>query len=237
MLAHIALALAFVPALPSPPAAEASRAASSADASPPSPLAPPSPRDARELGVGSYAADSPSRGIDGIARSWRDGRGERLTVVALTSVTCPLCRKFGPSLARIEDAFRERGVKFVFVNVSGTDSAADMRKQVADLGLEGCRLPKVQRVRRLDIIVPVDDDVRPVIRPAAPRQHDGMPRRFHHLHRKADRREQSRDEVSRSRHAFVETRVGRDAGVTDEFLELGNRVEHAPNLPQTPLPR
>jgi len=140
MLAHIALALAFVPALPSPPAAEASRAASSADASPPSPLAPPSPRDARELGVGSYAADSPSRGIDGIARSWRDGRGERLTVVALTSVTCPLCRKFGPSLARIEDAFRERGVKFVFVNVSGTDSAADMRKQVADLGLEGLYL-------------------------------------------------------------------------------------------------
>jgi hypothetical protein len=140
MLAHIALALAFVPALPSPPAAEASRAASSADASPPSPLAPPSPRDARELGVGSYADDSPSRGIDGIARSWRDGRGERLTVVALTSVTCPLCRKFGPSLARIEDAFRERGVKFVFVNVSGTDSAADMRKQVADLGLEGLYL-------------------------------------------------------------------------------------------------
>jgi mono/diheme cytochrome c family protein len=51
-----------------------------------------------------------------------------------------LCRKFGPSLARIEDAFRERGVKFVFVNVSGTDSAADMRKQVADLGLEGLYL-------------------------------------------------------------------------------------------------
>jgi mono/diheme cytochrome c family protein/thiol-disulfide isomerase/thioredoxin len=114
-------------------------AASVAQAAP-SPLAPPSPRDARELGVGSYAADSPSRGIDGIARGWRDGRGERLTVVALTSVTCPLCRKFGPSLARIEDAFRERGVKFVFVNVSGTDSAADMRKQVADLGLEGLYL-------------------------------------------------------------------------------------------------
>jgi thiol-disulfide isomerase/thioredoxin/mono/diheme cytochrome c family protein len=106
----------------------------------PSPLAPPSRRDARELGVGSYAADARASGIDGVVRSWREGRGEKLTVVALTSDTCPLCRKFGPSLARIEDAFRARGVKFVFVNVSGTDSAADMRKQVADLGLEGLYL-------------------------------------------------------------------------------------------------
>jgi len=106
----------------------------------PSPLAPPSPRDARELGIGSYAADVRAGGIDGVVRSWRDGRGERLTVIALTSVTCPLCRKFGPSLARIEDASRARGVKFVFVNVSGTDSAADMRKQVADLGLDGLYL-------------------------------------------------------------------------------------------------
>jgi mono/diheme cytochrome c family protein/thiol-disulfide isomerase/thioredoxin len=140
MLAHIALALAFVTALPSPPAAEASQGASSADSSPPSPLAPPSPRDAWELGIGSYAADVRAGGIDGGVRSWREGRGDKLTVIALTSVTCPLCRKFGPSLARIEDAFRERGVKFVFVNVSGTDSAADMRKQVADLGLEGLYL-------------------------------------------------------------------------------------------------
>jgi thiol-disulfide isomerase/thioredoxin/mono/diheme cytochrome c family protein len=105
-----------------------------------SPLAPPSPRDARMLGVGAHVADADGRDLDGAQRGWRSGRGEKATVIALTSITCPLCRKFGPSLARVEAAYRERGVKFVFVNVSGTDAAPDMRKQVADLGFKGLYL-------------------------------------------------------------------------------------------------
>jgi mono/diheme cytochrome c family protein len=106
----------------------------------PSPLAPASPRHARELGVGRYVPDASGAGLDGMVRGWRAGRGERATVIALTSVTCPLCRKFGPSLARIEDAYRERGVRFVFVNVSGTDAPEAMRAQAKDLGLDGTYL-------------------------------------------------------------------------------------------------
>jgi thiol-disulfide isomerase/thioredoxin len=105
-----------------------------------SPLAPPSPRDARALGIGTYVQDAAAPDLDGKPRSWRSGRGDSLTVIALTSVRCPLCRKFGPSLARIEDAYADRGVKFVFVNVSGTDTTEEMRKQVADLGVEGIYL-------------------------------------------------------------------------------------------------
>lgn len=103
-------------------------------------LAPPSPRDARALGVGRHLQDAAGNDLSGAPRGWRSGRGESLTVIALTSVTCPLCRKFGPSLARIESAYADRGVRFVFVNVSGTDSPADMRTQVADLGLKGLYL-------------------------------------------------------------------------------------------------
>lgn len=106
----------------------------------PSPLAPPAPVDARAMGIGRYVADAIGVDLDGAQRSWRSGRGERLTVIALTSVTCPLCRKFGPSLARIESAFSDRGVKFVHVNVSGLDSTEVMRKQVADLGFKGLYL-------------------------------------------------------------------------------------------------
>ena len=105
-----------------------------------SPLAPPSPRDARALGVGSYVPDVRGTGLDGKERGWRAARGEKLTVVALTSVTCPLCRKFGPSLARIEDGYRDRGVRFVFVNVSGTDLTAEMQRQSSDLGFDGLYL-------------------------------------------------------------------------------------------------
>ena len=106
----------------------------------PSPLAPPAPVDARAMGIGRYVADSSGEDLAGKKASWRSGRGERLTVIALTSVTCPLCKKFAPSLARIESAFSDRGVKVVYVNVSGLDSTELMRKQVADLGFKGLYL-------------------------------------------------------------------------------------------------
>lgn len=103
-------------------------------------IAPPSPRDARELGIGRYVADARGEDLSGKQTSWRTGRGEKLTVIALTSVTCPLCKKFAPSLARIEAAYAAKGVKFVYVNVSGTDSADDMRGQIKDQGFKGLYL-------------------------------------------------------------------------------------------------
>ena len=132
------LVFAIGPTLASVPADDA--APRPAMQAAPSPLAPPSPRDARLLGVGGHVADATARDLDGAQRGWRSGRGEKATVIALTSITCPLCRKFGPSLARIEAAYRDRGVRFVFVNVSGTDTVADMRTQAADLGFKGLYL-------------------------------------------------------------------------------------------------
>jgi thiol-disulfide isomerase/thioredoxin len=103
-------------------------------------VAPPSPRNARALGVGRYVPDAAGRGLDGATHAWRSGRGANLTVVALTSVTCPLCRKFAPSLARIEAAYADQGVRFVFVNVSGTDTLEAMQAQVAAQGFRGLYL-------------------------------------------------------------------------------------------------
>jgi mono/diheme cytochrome c family protein len=105
-----------------------------------SPLAPSSPRNARELGIGSYVPEARARGLEGAELGWRAGRGEELTVIALTSATCPLCKKFGPTLARIEAAYRDRGVRFVFVNVSGSDTADEMRAQKSEMGWEGLYL-------------------------------------------------------------------------------------------------
>ena len=59
--------------------------------------------DARALGVGGFVGDASAPNLSDRATSWRAGRGERLTVVAFTSATCPLCRKFAPALARLEE--------------------------------------------------------------------------------------------------------------------------------------
>jgi len=107
---------------------------------PSSPLAAPSPRDARNLGVGRYISDTSGDDLAGKKTSWQSGRGERLTVIALTSVTCPLCKKFAPSLARLESSYAGKGVKFVYINVSGEDSADDMRRQIKDQGFKGLYL-------------------------------------------------------------------------------------------------
>jgi protein-disulfide isomerase len=103
-------------------------------------LAPPSPRDARDMGIGRYIPDAKGRDLNGNTVSWRSGRGEKFTVVALTSVTCPMCRKFAPSLARIEATYADRGVRFVYVNVSGIDTPADMRTQAREQGFAGLYL-------------------------------------------------------------------------------------------------
>lgn len=103
-------------------------------------VAPPSPREARAAGVGRYVPDAAGCGLDGAERSWRSGRGERLTVIAITSATCPLCRKFAPSLARVEAAYADQGVRFVYVNVSGTDTPEAMRAQITAQGFRGLYL-------------------------------------------------------------------------------------------------
>lgn len=103
-------------------------------------IAPPSPRDARNLGIGRYVADARGTDLTGKPVSWRSGGGEKLTVIALTSITCPLSKKFAPSLARIEAAYASKGVTFVYVNVSGADSAEEMRGQIKDQGLKGLYL-------------------------------------------------------------------------------------------------
>ncbi len=64
-------------------------------------------------------------------------KGAKATVIALSSVTCPLCQKYGPSLAALEDEYRARGVRFIFVNPMTSESAGDMAKLVKTLGLDG----------------------------------------------------------------------------------------------------
>ncbi|MCX5690201.1 MAG: redoxin family protein, partial [Planctomycetota bacterium] len=108
-------------------------------------VAPPSPRDAREAGIGRFVPAATGTDMEGKSTSWRSGRGEKLTVLALTSTTCPLCRKFSPTLARIEAAYATRGVRFVYINISGVDSAQDMRGQIKEQGFKGLYLSDHQQ--------------------------------------------------------------------------------------------
>lgn len=49
-------------------------------------------------------------------------------VIALTSTSCPLCKKYTPTLAQLERDYAERGVSFVFVGSIASDDLAAARQ-------------------------------------------------------------------------------------------------------------
>lgn len=62
--------------------------------------------------------------------------GAKATVVALTSTTCPLCLRYGPTLASLEKQYAKSGVQFVFVNPT-EEPLADMQAMRTRLGWKG----------------------------------------------------------------------------------------------------
>jgi thiol-disulfide isomerase/thioredoxin len=59
--------------------------------------------------------------LAGKAGKLSDFKDAKLTVVAFTNTTCPICKKYTPSLARIEKEYAAKGVAFLFVNPTATD--------------------------------------------------------------------------------------------------------------------
>src|SRR5919112_517382 len=64
---------------------------------------------AREHRVGELIGDVPFTDLDGKPGRLSDFRGKPL-VVCMTSVTCPLARRYAPVLADLERKYRDQGV-------------------------------------------------------------------------------------------------------------------------------
>ncbi|MBY0458376.1 MAG: redoxin family protein, partial [Gemmataceae bacterium] len=58
----------------------------------------------------------------GKAGSLSEFKGSKLLVVAFTNTTCPLAKKYAPTLQRLEKDFAAKGVSFLFVNPTATDT-------------------------------------------------------------------------------------------------------------------
>jgi len=62
--------------------------------------------------------------------------GRKLTVLAFTSVGCPITKLLAPRLARYERQFRERGVRFLGIDPNIQDSAIELATFAKDAGIE-----------------------------------------------------------------------------------------------------
>lgn len=97
----------------------------------------PKPQPAAYAGVGKLAPDLSATAIDGTAFKLSTAmKGKKAGVVVVTSVTCPLSKKYLPTVAALEKEFAAKGVAFVLIDAVKSDKPADMTKLAADAGIK-----------------------------------------------------------------------------------------------------
>jgi mono/diheme cytochrome c family protein len=101
-----------------------------------SPREGPAVLKADEHRVGNLIDDVTFTDLDAKPGRLSDFRGRPL-VVCLTSVSCPVAKRYAPVLADLEKHYRDRGVAFLFVNPSAEQSPEAMRAAKRDAGMAG----------------------------------------------------------------------------------------------------
>lgn len=64
-------------------------------------------------------------------------RDKRAVVVCVTSATCPVARKYGPTIVELEKRFAAKGVAFVAVNLSTAESVEKIKEAAAEFSKQG----------------------------------------------------------------------------------------------------
>lgn len=113
----------------------------------------PAPALASEWGVGRWVPDLDIRPESGSRSSLSKlTRDARAVVIAVTSTSCPVSGRYGPTLVALEKEYASRGVRFVWINPVATDSKASVRQWIREQGVQG---PYVRdergRLRRLSV--------------------------------------------------------------------------------------
>lgn len=110
------------------PAAKSSAAeASSSFASAAGVLAP------NALNIGQWVADVPFTDLSGRSLSLASGSSQA-TVVAITSTSCPLSKRYLPTLTQLSRQYAAKGVRFLLVNPVAADDSETMKSIQTQLG-------------------------------------------------------------------------------------------------------
>ncbi|MFO0805344.1 MAG: redoxin family protein [Gemmataceae bacterium] len=92
---------------------------------------------AAEAGIGAFIPDAAFTDVTGKPGKLSDFKTSRLLVVAFMDAGCPVGKKYGPTLAKLEKDFAAKEVAFLFVDPIASDTIEDVKKAVADRGLRG----------------------------------------------------------------------------------------------------
>ncbi|MGV2338347.1 MAG UNVERIFIED_CONTAM: redoxin family protein [Planctomycetaceae bacterium] len=83
--------------------------------------------------IGRFIPDYSFKDLADRPHKLSDFSRSRLLVVAMTSTSCPLSRKYLPTLAELTRRFANQSVSFILVNCVSSDEPAAMQQAVATL--------------------------------------------------------------------------------------------------------
>lgn len=89
---------------------------------------------AADHGVGRRVAEMPLKDIAG--QPVKPVAGAKATVIVCFGASCPISRKFGPEMARLEKDYGEKNVGFLFLSPLDGVETADLREFAATHGLK-----------------------------------------------------------------------------------------------------
>ena len=87
---------------------------------------------ATDLGVGRQLADLAFTDLSGVPHRLSDHRTAKGTVIAMTSATCPVSKRYIHSLAQLEKDLREQNIALILVNPFTSESADEIKAQLAE---------------------------------------------------------------------------------------------------------
>src|SRR5436190_12566398 len=91
----------------------------------------------KDNGIGTLVDDLSFTDLDGKSGKLSDFKASKGLVVCMTSASCPLAKKYGPTLVELEKAYRAKGVAFVAINVAAADPAERVNEAAAQLTKSG----------------------------------------------------------------------------------------------------
>ncbi len=89
---------------------------------------------AGECGIGTLIPDAALVDLAGAKHSLRELAAGQPVVIALVSTSCPVSKRYTPTLARLEQEVRAKGVGFVLVAQNPTDAADEIRAALKTAG-------------------------------------------------------------------------------------------------------
>jgi thiol-disulfide isomerase/thioredoxin len=101
----------------------------------------PQPLRPGDQGVGRRLPDASFKDLAGRSLQLGNFAKANAVVVAMTSTSCPLSKKYLPTLAKLAEAYSKQGVAWILVNPQATDKPADMDAAAKSLANKAFYVP------------------------------------------------------------------------------------------------